>query len=169
MSILNGNKPSAAFLIDTIAAEIADRIRRSGVVRCDLEEMNAVKEAARGRAYSSAVLPFDPKTIASDRELAEALAAGKDRVHWLRAKRDVVETRLINAREQTARMPAPRTSLASLIVSGTGVFTLCFSPTIYGVFFAGMEDAVLAWVLSVVIGGAVGGFLSLLLLNSEEE
>jgi hypothetical protein len=114
------------------------------------------------------VAPFDPQAIASDRELASRLKDSTERLGRLRDKRDVLETRLTNAREQTERMPAPSRSMASVLATGTGVFTLCFAPTIYSVFFAGMDDALLAWVISVAIGAAVGGFLCLLLLNSEE-
>jgi hypothetical protein len=169
METNNHQKPFAASLIDEMTAEVAAGIGRSGAIRCDPEELSALREAAKACIYARAMPSFNPNTIASDREIVEALNLAKERTARLIAKRDVLDTRLTNAREQTARMPAPSRSLAGIVATAIGVFTVCFAPTLYSAFLSGMEDALLAWVISIILGVAMGGFLTLLLLNFEEE
>jgi hypothetical protein len=169
METKNYGKRAVDFLIEECLAEVSAGVARDGPVQCDVAEMNALKDAIRLRVHSHAVSPFSPDMIASDRELVNAMTDAKVRLGRLRGKRDVLETRLLSTCEQTAQMPAPRKSVAGMIAGAVGVFTLCFSPTIAGVFFSGVDDHVLAWAVSAVIGAAVGGFLTLMLLNFEEE
>ena len=152
-------KPPLASVVDESLAEISEVIRRSGSVRCDPEEMTATKEAIRARVRSHAMPLFNPEAIASDRTLADNAKESSERLVWLRSKRDVLETRLANAQEETEQMPAPCQSFTPIASTATGLFMLCFAPTIHSAFFAGLDDALLAWVISIVIGAAVGGFL----------
>jgi hypothetical protein len=87
----------------------------------------------------SGVVGFDEDSIVSDRELACGLKGPKERLVLLRDKRDVLETHLISAREQTERIPTPRKSITALVTTGTGLFTLYSAPTIYSVFAGGMD------------------------------
>ena len=113
--------------------------------------------------------PFNPNENVSDRETLDGLRTSKARFESLTNRRDVLDTRLSNAREQTSRIPAPRKSLILLLVAAMGMFALGFGPTIFTVFLSGVEDTLLAWGASLAIGAAAGGFLALLLLNFEEE
>jgi hypothetical protein len=169
MKTTTPRKRQVDLLVEASLEEINASIIRNGPVVCDLAEMNALKEAMKARIRSQPVLTFEPETIASDRELAGGLAVAKEHLGRLRGRRDVLVTRLLSAREQTAQVPAPRKSLAGIIAAAIGVFTLCFGPTIAGVFFSGLEDHLLAWAVSAVIAAAVGGFLTLMLLNFDEE
>jgi hypothetical protein len=135
-------------------------------VRLDSDELSALKEGARARVATMAAAPFGQR-IDSDRELATNLKVAKERTDSLRTKRDVFETRLNNAREQTQHIPAPKNTPTGIVATAIGVFTLCFAPTIYAAFLAGMEDALLGWVISIILGAAMGGFLTLLLVSQE--
>ena len=77
----------------------------------------------------------------------------------------MLEARLTNAREQTARLPEPRQSLIGLSLSGIGLFSICFAPTVFSVFMSSIPDAPLAWLISLLIGAAIGVFLVQLLLQ----
>jgi hypothetical protein len=151
------------------AASIADAVRRSGAIECDAEELAALKSAARTTVLANVAPQFNPREIASDQEVADALRANKMRLDALTSRRDVLDARLTNAREQTARLPEPKRSLVLLLIVAMGIFALGFGPTVYSVFLAGIEDPLLAWSLALVIGAAAGGFLAMLLLNFEEE
>ena len=123
-------------LIERIVAQTSEYVRRSGIVRVDPHELNALKEGAKARVYAMAALPFS-EAIASDRELSESIKTAKGSSDHLAAKCAVLETRLTNAREQTARLPEPRRSLAGIAMSGVGLFSIAFAPTIYSVFKIG--------------------------------
>jgi hypothetical protein len=148
-----------ASLLDEIRGAVFEQIRRTGTVRFDADELNALKEGARACVAAMAAPPFG-QHIDSDRELALNIKVAKERTESLRSKRDVLETRLNNAREQTQRIAAPKNTITGIVATAIGVFTLCFAPTIYSAFLAGMEDALLAWVVSILLGAAMGGFLT---------
>ena len=162
----NFRKPFVASLIEELSGEVSEQIRRTGARRADAEERVALAEGAKARLAAMAAPPFG-QHVDSDRELAVNLKAAKERIESLRTKRDVVETRLNNSREQTQRIPAPKKTLTGIIVAAIGMFTFCFAPTVYSAFLSGMDDAVLGWVISIILGAAMGGFLTLLLVNQE--
>lgn len=160
--------PVAIALIDQLVAQNIEHVRRSGIVRCDLDELKALREGAKARLSAMASPAYD-EAIASDRALAENIRAAKGSIDNLAAKCAVLETRLTNAREQTARLPEPRRSLAGITLSGIGLFSICFAPTIYSVFMSSIEDAPLAWLIALLIGAAIGTFLALVLLQPGAE
>ena len=151
--------------INQLAIQRAEYVHRSGLIRVDADELNALKEGAKAHVYAIAALPFS-EAIASDRALAESIRTAKSNCDSLTGKCAVLETRLTNAREQTALLPEPRRSLIAIGLSATGLFSICFSPTIYSVFMSTIQDAPLAWLISIAIGAAVGAFLVQVLLQS---
>ena len=106
-------QPLVASLIDQMVTKTTEHVRRSGIVRVDPDELKALREGAKVRVYTMATLPFS-EAIASDRELSESIKTAKGNSDSLAGKCAVLETRLTNAREQTARVPAPRQSLAGI-------------------------------------------------------
>ena len=155
-------------LIDQLDSQTVEHIYRSGIGRCDQEELKALREMGKARVRAAAVAPFGD-IQASDRELAFRIKESHASLGRLTERRLNFEARLNNAREHTALKPVPRRSLMGLGIAATGVFVLCFAPTINSTCFSGTEDSVLAWVFSIAIGAAMGGFLCMLLLNFEEE
>ncbi len=157
-----------AGLIDELGAHTAENVRHAGIVRCDPDELKALREGAKARVYALARRPYD-EAIASDRLLAENIKAAKGNFDTLLAKCAVWETRLTSAREQTARLPEPRRSLAGIAISGIGLFCICFAPTIYSAFMSSIQDAPLAWLISILIAIAAGAFLVQILLQPRAE
>ncbi len=155
-------------LLDQMATQTIEHVRGSGIIRCDADELNARKQGAKARIYSM-VLPPINEEIGSDRERAESRDSAKSAIKSLTAKREVLETRLTNAREQTARMPEPSRSLARIAWSAIGLFIICFSPTLLSVFMSSIQDAPLAWLISIILGAAVGAFLVQILLQPRTE
>jgi hypothetical protein len=141
-------------------------VLQSGVLQCDCEELEAFRNAAKGHVLASRAARFNPETSASDRQLAERIKACCARILSLVSKRDVQETRLLSAREQTDRLPEPPKSVVGIIAAATGVFVLGFAPTIFSVFFAGLEDIILAWGISLILAAGMGLFLSLLIVGT---
>ena len=155
-------------LIERVVAQTIEHVRLSGIVRVDLEELTALREGAKARVYAMAKSPFN-EAIASDRALAANIRAAKDSIDTLLAKCAVLETRLTNAREQTARLPEPRRSLTGIAISSIGLFSIAFAPSVFSVFMSGLQDAPLAWLISILIGAAIGAFLVQVLLQPRVE
>jgi len=152
-----------------VVTETTQRVLKSGTVQCDVEELAALKRAASGRVQAAALAPYDPTRCHSDGELDRQIRSVIEITNRLSGRREVLETRLISAREQTGILPEPRRSLNGLRAAASGVFTLCFAPPIYTVFFADLDDPVLAWALALITGLCAGAFLTLLISNHEEE
>ena len=159
--------PRARIILDELQRVTLEGTRSSGKVCCDADELSALREAARAHVLSMFTVSFGD-SLASDRDLVLQKDASQKAINSLVAKREVQWTRLTQLRESTQRIPAPRQSLAVLVAGAIGVLVICFAPTLYSVFFVGIDDSVIAWAISIGIGAAMGGFLCMLLLNFEE-
>lgn len=157
-----------ARVLEELAAQVTEQVRRSGIVRTDVEELNALKAGSRARIYALVARPFD-EAIASDRLLAEHLRTSQRFVETAASKCSVLEVRLTNAREQAARLPEPKASHWPIAMSATALFTVCFAPTVYATFMSSVQDAPLAWIISLVLGAAIGVFLVQVLLQQRAD
>ncbi len=157
-------RPMVATEIDRIIANISESTARSGIVEFDFAESKALQEGAKAYVYLLKPPPID-ESKGSDKECREGIESAKSSIKILHAKCAVLEARLTNAREQTARLPEPRQSLMGLSLSGIGLFSICFAPTVFSVFMSSIPDAPLAWLVSLLIGAAIGVFLMQLLLQ----
>jgi hypothetical protein len=151
-------------VLEELAAQVTEQVRRSGIVRSDVEELNALKAGARARIYALVTRPFD-EAIASDRLLAEELRTSQRAIETASSKCSVLEARLTNAREHTAPLPEPKASQSVIATSATALFTVCFAPPIYATFMSGVQDLPLGLIISLVLGAAIGVFLVQVLLQ----
>jgi hypothetical protein len=151
-------------VLEELAAQVTEQVRRSGIVRCDLEELDALRARAKARIFAIAARPFD-EAIASDRLLADDLRTAQRVIETAASKCSVLEVRLANAREQTARLPEPKPSQSAIAFSASALFTTCFAPTFYTTFMSGIQDPPLAWLIALALGAAVGAFLVQVLLQ----
>lgn len=149
--------PNGLALIEQMIAKTVEHLRSGGINRCDLDELKARKEGVKAPLYAIAAPPFS-ETIASDHALAESLRAANRRAETAEARCTVLETRLMSSREQTARLPEPH-SITGMALSAVGLFSLCFGSIVNSVFMSSIQDAPLAWVISLLIGAAIGAFL----------
>jgi hypothetical protein len=164
MRTSNPLRPSLISKILANGVELREFVRQCGTVRVDPSELNAHREAAKAEVHAFALKPFD-ENIASDHALIEDRETIKGEIKVDVAKCDVYETRLLSTMEQTARLPEPRRSLFGIALSATGLFSLCFAPTIFSVFMSGITDPPLAWLVAIIIAAGIGAFLVQVLLQ----
>lgn len=169
MEHIKGLQPIVQLMSERMALQTRKSIRSSGQTACDIDEMSALQSRAQAMVRASAMPSFNPGASGSDEELFLQLKGSSERVVFLVAKREVLASRLLNLRERSDHPTRPARSQWLVKTCAISLFVLVVAPTVQRVFFDSVEDTLLAWLIALLIGAAVGAFICVVLLDVEEE